>query len=329
MGWIQPITLLSQVCSSVFVVVQCILSFRWCSLLVFLCFLVGVFIYFLHGVLTFVFVFWCVVWCYVGYAWDALLRFTQIELQLLTDVDMHLFVEAGLRGGISMASQRYGKANNPTMDQYNSAEPTSYLLYLDANNLYGWAMCQSMPTSEFAWCDKNLSEILAHPVDSSTGFIVECDLEVPSSLHHYFNDYPLAPEVMRTFSDKLSPYQQALVEELKVSAVDGVKLTPSLLPKSKYVLHYRTLQLYSRLGMVVTAVHKVLGFQQSAWMAPYINLNTALRTRATTDFEKSFYKVNATVVCSLVCCCWLLLLLLFLLLFLSHVWCKCDVEYAN
>ncbi|XP_065183200.1 uncharacterized protein LOC135814066 [Sycon ciliatum] len=114
-----------------------------------------------------------------GYAWDALLRFTQIELQLLTDVDMHLFVEAGLRGGISMASQRYGKANNPTMDQYNSAEPTSYLLYLDANNLYGWAMCQSMPTSEFAWCDKNLSEILAHPVDSSTGFIVECDLEVP------------------------------------------------------------------------------------------------------------------------------------------------------
>ncbi|XP_065180407.1 uncharacterized protein LOC135810966 [Sycon ciliatum] len=226
-----------------------------------------------------------------GYAWDALLRFTQIELQLLTDVDMHLFVEAGLRGGISMASQRYGKANNPTMDQYNPAEPTSYLLYLDANNLYGWAMCQSMPTSEFAWCDKNLSEILAHPVDSSTGFIVECDLEAPSSLHYYFNDYPLAPEVMRTFSDKLSPYQQALVEELKVSAVDGVKLTPSLLPKSKYVLHYRTLQLYSRLGMVVTAVHKVLGFQQSAWMAPYINLNTALRTRATTDFEKSFYKL--------------------------------------
>ncbi|XP_065177585.1 uncharacterized protein LOC135808339 [Sycon ciliatum] len=110
-----------------------------------------------------------------GYAWDALLRFTQIELQLLTDVDMHLFVEAGLRGGISMASQRYGKANNPTMDQYNPAEPTSYLLYLDANNLYGWAMCQSMPTSEFAWCDKNLSEILAQPVDSSTGFIVECD----------------------------------------------------------------------------------------------------------------------------------------------------------
>ncbi|XP_065180192.1 uncharacterized protein LOC135810627 [Sycon ciliatum] len=226
-----------------------------------------------------------------GYAWDALLRFTQIELQLLTDVDMHLFVEAGLRGGISMASQRYGKANNPTMDQYNPAEPTSYLLYLDANNLYGWAMCQSMPTSEFAWCDKKLSEILAHPADSSTGFIVECDLEVPSSLHHYFNDYPLAPEVMRTFSDKLSPYQQALVEELKVSAVDGVKLTPSLLPKSKYVLHYRALQLYSRLGMVVTAVHKVLGFQQSAWMAPYINLNTALRTRATTDFEKSFYKL--------------------------------------
>ncbi|XP_065196385.1 uncharacterized protein LOC135827878 [Sycon ciliatum] len=225
-----------------------------------------------------------------GYAWDALLRFTPIELQLLTDVDMHLFVEAGLRGGISMASQRYGKANNPTMDQYNSAEPTSYLLYLDANNLYGWAMCQSMPTSEFAWCDKNLSEILAHPVDSSTGFIVECDLEVPSLLHHYFNDYPLAPEVMRTFSDKLSPYQQALVEELKVSAVDGVKLTPSLLPKSKYVLHYCTLQLYSRLGMMVTAVYKVLGFQQSAWMAPYINLNTALRTRATTDFEKSFYK---------------------------------------
>ena len=72
---------------------------------------------------------------------------------------MYLFIEKGLRGGISMASQRYGKANNKYMQDYDETKPSSYLLYLDANNLYGWAMCQHLPVSNFKWREDNIDNI--------------------------------------------------------------------------------------------------------------------------------------------------------------------------
>ena len=88
----------------------------------------------------------------------------------------------------------------------------------------------------------------------------------------------------------MSPYQQKLIEELGVS-ISCEKLVPNLMDKSRYVLHYRNLQLYLSLGMKITKVHKVLQFNQCPWMAPYIEKNTHLRTNATNDFEKDFYKL--------------------------------------
>ena len=87
-----------------------------------------------------------------GLSWDALLKHTGINLELLTDVNKHLFVERGLRGGISMESRRYCKANNRHLSDYNPQEETSYIMYYDANNLYGWAMSQPLPVGNFAWC---------------------------------------------------------------------------------------------------------------------------------------------------------------------------------
>ena len=92
----------------------------------------------------------CVCVCVsTGFTWDALLKYSGVTLELLTDIDQHLFVEKGLRGGVSMVSHRYARANNPHMEDFNPAEPTTWLQYLDANNLYGWAMSQHLPVSNF------------------------------------------------------------------------------------------------------------------------------------------------------------------------------------
>ena len=86
-----------------------------------------------------------------GLSWDALLKKTGVELELLTDLEMHPFIERGMRGGISMASKRYAKANNPLVDGYDPSKEKKYIMYLDANNLYGWAMIKPLPKSNFKW----------------------------------------------------------------------------------------------------------------------------------------------------------------------------------
>ena len=142
-----------------------------------------------------------------GYSWEALLKFTRVSLELLTDSNMYLFIEKGLRGGISMVSHRHATANNPQMEDFNPSQPTSYLMSLDSNNLYGWAMSQPMPTGGFQWIDYS-DQILDTPAHSSTGFILEVDLAYPPALHADHNDYPLAPEKMTVSKDQMSPYQK-------------------------------------------------------------------------------------------------------------------------
>ena len=91
-----------------------------------------------------------------GLAWDAALKITKVKLELLSDIDMLLMVEKGIRGGVSMVSNRYGKANNKYMgDKFVASKVSKYIQYLDANNLYGWAMSKSLPTHGFKWMDEN------------------------------------------------------------------------------------------------------------------------------------------------------------------------------
>ena len=232
-----------------------------------------------------------------GYSWDALLKSTGVSLELITDPDMYLFIEKGLRGGISMVSHRHAIANNRYMQNYDPEQPTSFLQYLDANNLYGWAMSQPMPTGNFHWVNYT-DQILETPADADHGFILEVDLDYPTSLHRQHNDYPLAPEKLKVEKHWMSPYQKMLIDGLGVSSISCEKLVPNLMNKSRYVVHYRNLQLYLSLGLKLTKVHKVLQFQQSPWMAPYIAKNTKLRTAATNDFEKDFYKLMNNAVSS-------------------------------
>ena len=201
-----------------------------------------------------------------GLAWDACLKITKVELELLTDYDMLMMVEKGIRGGVSMISTRYGKANNPYMKDYDPDQPNKFISYLDANNLYGWAMCKPLPTKGFKWMTKEeLKDWKSMPC------ILEVDLTYPEHLHDLHNDYPLAPE------------------RITVNKVE--KLIPNLNDKTKYVIHHETLKLYLSLGLKLTKIHRGITFDECAWLKPYIDLNTDLRAKATNDFEKDFFKL--------------------------------------
>ena len=132
-----------------------------------------------------------------GLSWDALLKKTGVEFELLTDLEMHLFIERGMRGGISMASKRYAKANNPLVDGYDPRKEKKYIMYLDVNNLYGWPMIKPLPKSNFKWkrVMPTEEEFLNKKENGKTGRILEVDLEYPRELHEEHDSFsPCARE---------------------------------------------------------------------------------------------------------------------------------------
>ena len=229
-----------------------------------------------------------------GLSWDAMLKMTDIKLELMTDIDVFQFIEKGLRGGISYIANRYGKANNKYMKKYDEKAPSKYIMYLDANNLYGWAMSQYLPTGGFRWLTQkqiNNLDISKKKEDSKKGLILEVDLEYPEELHDLHNDYPLAPEKVKVTKDMLSEYCKNISEKYNISTGLVSKLIPTLGKKEKYVLHYRNLQLYNDLGLKVTKIHRALEFNQSPWLKQYIDFNTEKRKNAKNVFEKDFFKL--------------------------------------
>lgn len=213
-----------------------------------------------------------------GLTWDAMLKFTKIKLELLTDVDMHHFIKKSIRGGISQCSLRYAKANNKYMENYNEKEPSSYLAYWDANNLYGWAMSQYLPLGGFRWLSDDEIQnfnVLSVPDNSDSGYFLEVDMEYPHALHDKHNDLPFLPE------NRVPP----------TSKFKNTKLLTSLLDKTHYVLHYRNLKQALQHGLKLIRIHRVLHFTQSPWLKKYIDLNTNLRQKAISAFEKDFFKL--------------------------------------
>ncbi|KAK3733350.1 hypothetical protein QZH41_003614 [Actinostola sp. cb2023] len=134
-------------------------------------------------------------------------------------------------------------------------------------------------------------DLMTLPDDGTEGYILEVDLSYPEELHDLHNDYPLAPERQKVTQDMLSPYCQQLNEELNLGGAPVAKLVPNLNDKQHYILHYRNLKQYLSLGMKLTKVHRVLGFDQSPWLKSYIDFNTEKRKHATNDFEKDFFKL--------------------------------------
>ena len=212
-----------------------------------------------------------------GLAWDACLKITNIDLELLSDLNMLLMFEKGIRGGISIISNRYGEANNKYMRKgFNKNKPSKYLMYLDANNLYGCGMSEKLPTHGFKWLSCGEMEKLFNnrviQVWEKIPCILEVDLEYPENLHDLHNDYPFCPE--------------------RVECKNGVeKLIPNLNDKTKYIIHYKNLIQCLRAGIKLKKIHRGIKFVESEWMKPYIDKNTNLRAMAKNNFEKDFFKL--------------------------------------
>ena len=211
-----------------------------------------------------------------GLAWDACLKMTNINLELLSNVNMLLMFEKGIRGGISIISNRYGEANNKYMKGFNKNKLLKFLMYLDANNLYGCAMSEELPIGGFKWLtDKEIQNLFNNQVVQvweKTPCILEVDLEYPEELHDLHNDYPFCPE--------------------RVKCNNRVeKLIPNLRDKTKYVIHYRNLIQCLKAGMKLKKIHRGIKFIERAWLKPYIDKNTYLRTQAKNNFEKDFFKL--------------------------------------
>ena len=212
-----------------------------------------------------------------GLAWDACLKMTNINLELLSDPNMLLMFEKGIRGGISIISKRYGEANNKYMGKkINKNKLSKYLMYLDANNLYGCVMSEKLPIHSFKWLSSGEMEKLFNnqvvQIWEKTPCILEVDLEYPENLHDLHNDYPFCPE--------------------RVECKNRVeKFIPNLRDKTKYVIHYKNLIQCLKAGLKLKKIHRGIKFIESAWLKPYIDKNTNLRTQAKNNFEKDFFKL--------------------------------------
>ena len=148
-------------------------------------------------------------------AWSMALKHTQVELDLITDPEIYLMIENSIRGGISTISNRYSKANNTFLEYYDPTKPTTFITYLDANNLYGFCMSEPLPVGDFRFLTQNeIDQVQLHlatiPEDSPTGYIIDCDLSYPAHLHDKHSDYPLAPEHLTVAEEILSPFAREL-----------------------------------------------------------------------------------------------------------------------
>ena len=214
----------------------------------------------------------------LGLAWKACLKKTGIRLELLLDPDMLLMFERGIRGGITQSVHRWAAANNPYMEEYDNRKPIKYLQYLDANNLYGWAMSQPLPTDGFRWvkCSGNPNRLVEEMASKKDlGYLLEVDVSYPKELHNLHNDLPF------------------MCTKMKINGVE--KLIPNLYYKRKYIVHIQALKQALDHGLVLEHIHRCIEFKQSPWMKEYIDFNTRLRTAAKNDFEKDFYNFYNSV----------------------------------
>ena len=225
-----------------------------------------------------------------GLSWNAMLKMTGVKLEKITDIDKYLFIEKELREGISYIAKKYAKANNKFINDYDPKKPSTFITYLDMNNLYGWAMSEYLPYEGFKWL-KNVDkfDVMSINEKSPIGYFLEVDLEYPDELHELHNDYPLAPEKLAVTNDILSNYCKSIADKYEIKVGDVKKLIPNLGNKTKYVLYYKNLQIYLSLRMKLTKIHGVLKFKQSDWMKKYIGFNTDKRKNAANDFEKDFF----------------------------------------
>ena len=227
-----------------------------------------------------------------GLAWDAMLLKTGISLQQMSDLQVLDIMERQKKGGLTfVGAKRHVVANNKYMENYDSNKESNYIMYLDANNLYGWAMSQFLPYDDVKInTDITRDVILNTPDENETGYVIECDLHFPKEIHEKLKQFPPAPENIVPKTEWLSDYQKELREKNGIKN-STTKLVPHLTDSTKYRIHYRNLKYIVDLGVEIKQVHNIVSFKQKAWLKPYIDFNTQMRKEAKNEFEKDFFKL--------------------------------------
>ena len=210
---------------------------------------------------------------------NAALKKTKIRLQLLTDMEMFNFIQRSIRGGLSYIATRHA-----TTDQEH------VIKYFDANNLYGYALSQSLPYGDFKWVDPAtwkdfydngfwsalpFSRVFNHINMCPTNYFLEVDAVFPDSIHEKMRDLPMLPEqIIPPGSDSKVP-----------------KLINHVGPRSRYVLSYEMYQLAKRQGVEFPVIHRILSYSQRKWLKPYIEFNSNERVKAKDSFSKDYFKL--------------------------------------
>ena len=236
--------------------------------------------------------------------WSAMLKFIDRPIHLITDPEMYRMIQPNIRGGLCHASVRYARANNKFMGPlYDHTKPSSYILYVDANNLYGWALSQPLPDDEYEWVssDDCRDAMVAFQDKASRDqwysrekhYIFEVDMDYPPELHERDDDYPLAPETMTIEADITGEKQHALRAKYFGAACPfSRKLVCSFLPKRKYVVHGHLLRFYLDRGMKLVKIHRGISFTASPHLEPYIRNNSEKRAQFKDDpVLYAFYKL--------------------------------------
>ncbi|XP_034246763.1 uncharacterized protein LOC117648370 [Thrips palmi] len=227
-----------------------------------------------------------------GFSLQAALLMCNAKVELLTDREMLLMVNGAIRGGMTVCSHRYSKANNKDLADFDPGKPSTYITAWDANGMYALAQKGALPTGNFRWLETeeldNIDVFQLSPLDK-TGYFFEVELTVPDdpAIHEYLSDFPPAPVLKKVNIDDLSPYQQ---NHWNRPAQMQEKLILDLTDKQKYVLHYLTLRCYAELG-IKFVIKRGISFSQDNWLSPYIDFNTGMRQKATTSFAKSLFKL--------------------------------------
>ena len=175
------------------------------------------------------------------------------------------------------ATHRYAKANNKYMKNHDKNKESTYLEYLDANNLYGRAMSKKLPAGNFKWIEKDdISKfdeefVKDYDKNSDKGYIIEVDAGYPKDLHKPHSDLPFLPERMKI--NKCT------------------KLNCNVRHKENYVIHISALKQALNDGLKLAKVQRIIQFDQEAWLKTYIDMNTDQRKDAKNDFEKDIFKL--------------------------------------
>ena len=221
-------------------------------------------------------------WYYTlpGFALDSMLKMTKIVLDVVPTTDMHLFIEKSMYGGITLVARRYAKANNEMLEDFNPTKESSWILYVDMNSLYPTAMYEKLPVRNFEWLEEFNKDSIVKTIKKlnkqNKGCFLEVTLDYPDELHNKHRSLPYC------------------FEKVKINGHE--KLVGNLETKERYVLHHRNLLQVLEAGLELREVHRVLQFDEEAFMRPYIDKCVELRKNARNDFEVQHYKEMMNIV---------------------------------